>query len=1201
MEARGDAGGATSTALCVFPPYHGGAALLTNGLLLPVALWLVPYLLLVRRRRRDARAKKLRPPVEAGAARMLATDTAMGAHGLARLAGDDDEWRCDTARDPSQGWHPNALSISAGDDPTAIEGFTTLHAASAFGNAEAIDWLVARGANLDACRNDCWNHTALHYAAANGHAAAVRALLSHGADASLRDAHGRTPLTLAREHVHSAEQEADDYANAARARAVLDGVKGHREVCKILESSGSAPDTASPLTRTSTPEGPPPPPPPPRAETVASPPSTLATILEDAVTDVYLSLVAEHSQPQQQHSPSSSQSEHSSSAATIAADVMNFFAAEVAAAHLPPPPSASSPMPSPRPQDNLRGGCSDIATASAPCAPNAILDPSTNTPRRGSEADVVDTSPASFSTTACSRAAFIIGTIVGATYLAYRGTCTIAPNVFSIAFYACEGLVFFSSLVFFFVELWSVRTRGARHTRNMQRHAFAEGPPSCVDVLIPCLSEALAVIEATVRAARILHAPFPNTEVVVHVLDDGGRDDVAKFCKGLRRGSPHRCHRLRYHRRPKQSTTPHHAKAGNLNHALLLGALHGDFVAVLDVDMIPRRDMLQRMLPHFYTLVREWPVYKWHVRERTAYVQAPQDFYNVAPDDPVGHRSSFFYEVLAKGRQGASGCVPCVGTNVVFRRAALVSIGGQALRTVTEDHATSLQLARSGFSAVYVSEHVANGLAPSTIQDTFKQRRRWAIGSFQLLWWYDPLTDYGLPYAHRAVYGSSSLVYLTWTVYLVLQLAPLLYLWGSIAPFGGGILALDGNETQRQTVGIVLAWSETLQPTALFLAAFLPYFVMNRVALFAACAAANASLRKMLSSSKEGTCENGVPPLYRYCSPSLDLWRGWQMSVYMIPTYAQATAIFLYHEILRPALQTLSRCCRRSSSSSPDDPPTTPTTPSARIDFDVTRKALPRSRSSAREGEDKEESGEAPVLWRHAIGATWPHACAVGLLVGGLLYGAYGLSTNPRKGGLIGLLSASFWGALIVLLLAPPLATLVPPVPQSPCCGRSAAAPPDDDEAIRGNDDDVELALGVGNSAPPSPSCGAPLSARERSTCAPHPSSAVQRRQSTGRMTPRNSVAPVVRRRPSGAGRVPGVAPFMVLATSPRSTAQDQASPPSAHLADDDESDAIGVAATAMDADRRRLCCAPITYYVANAAVVLALLALAAWDAAAQY
>ncbi|XRB07538.1 glycosyltransferase [Pycnococcus provasolii] len=72
--------------------------------------------------------------------------------------------------------------------------------------------------------------------------------------------------------------------------------------------------------------------------------------------------------------------------------------------------------------------------------------------------------------------------------------------------------------------------------------------------------------------------------------------------------------RLRYHRRPKKwlhededikdapAPPHHHAKAGNINHALMLGALRGDYMLCLDSDMVPRRDALQRVLPHFFTL-----------------------------------------------------------------------------------------------------------------------------------------------------------------------------------------------------------------------------------------------------------------------------------------------------------------------------------------------------------------------------------------------------------------------------------------------------------------------------------------------------------------------------------------------------------------------------------------------------------------------
>jgi cellulose synthase/poly-beta-1,6-N-acetylglucosamine synthase-like glycosyltransferase len=61
---------------------------------------------------------------------------------------------------------------------------------------------------------------------------------------------------------------------------------------------------------------------------------------------------------------------------------------------------------------------------------------------------------------------------------------------------------------------------------------------------------------------------------------------------------------LRYVARIKAKGTPHHAKAGNINSALLRESEgKAEFVLVLDCDMIVHPDFLQNILGHFYKQV----------------------------------------------------------------------------------------------------------------------------------------------------------------------------------------------------------------------------------------------------------------------------------------------------------------------------------------------------------------------------------------------------------------------------------------------------------------------------------------------------------------------------------------------------------------------------------------------------------------------
>jgi cellulose synthase/poly-beta-1,6-N-acetylglucosamine synthase-like glycosyltransferase len=70
---------------------------------------------------------------------------------------------------------------------------------------------------------------------------------------------------------------------------------------------------------------------------------------------------------------------------------------------------------------------------------------------------------------------------------------------------------------------------------------------------------------------------------------------------------------------------------------------------------------------------------------------------------------------VPQGRDGA-GAAPCCGTGVVFRRDALVSIGGQAYGSVTEDYNTAMHLMSAGFASMYLNERLVFGMVPEDVQ-----------------------------------------------------------------------------------------------------------------------------------------------------------------------------------------------------------------------------------------------------------------------------------------------------------------------------------------------------------------------------------------------------------------------------------------------------------------------------------------------------
>lgn len=264
---------------------------------------------------------------------------------------------------------------------------------------------------------------------------------------------------------------------------------------------------------------------------------------------------------------------------------------------------------------------------------------------------------------------------VGVIYLYWR-TGTFHPDhpVFSRLLYAAEVFGFFTALLNAFMT-WRLTVRTS-----------PPPPPGLsVDVFIPTYNEELAVVRRTVLAAKAMDYPHQTW-----VLDDGNRPEMRALATELG---------VRYLARADNT----HAKAGNLNHALQHS--RADFIATFDADHAPRRDFLLKTLGFF-------------ADERVAFVQTPQDFYNL---DSFQNRTderqrwawseqSFFFRIIQRGKDYWNSAFYC-GSCAVIRRRALDDIGGFATGTVTEDIHTSLRLHKRGWHSVYLPESLAYGIA----------------------------------------------------------------------------------------------------------------------------------------------------------------------------------------------------------------------------------------------------------------------------------------------------------------------------------------------------------------------------------------------------------------------------------------------------------------------------------------------------------
>jgi cellulose synthase (UDP-forming) len=236
------------------------------------------------------------------------------------------------------------------------------------------------------------------------------------------------------------------------------------------------------------------------------------------------------------------------------------------------------------------------------------------------------------------RVLVVLTLLAGADYLLWRWLESINWSAWWIAVPLALAETFSLVDVFFF-GLTSLRIR--------QRGDAPPAPADAtVDVFVTTYDEPVDLVMTTARAALAIRHPHRTW-----VLDDGARPELRDAALAAGAG---------YLTRSADWTDrPRHAKAGNLNNALLV--TEGEFLLVLDADQVPSPDILTRTLG-------------WFDDPRVALVQTPQWFSNVDDADVLGSQAPLFYGPIQQGKDGWEAAYFC-GSNAVVRREALMQLG----------------------------------------------------------------------------------------------------------------------------------------------------------------------------------------------------------------------------------------------------------------------------------------------------------------------------------------------------------------------------------------------------------------------------------------------------------------------------------------------------------------------------------------------
>lgn len=237
-----------------------------------------------------------------------------------------------------------------------------------------------------------------------------------------------------------------------------------------------------------------------------------------------------------------------------------------------------------------------------------------------------------------TRLLVVLTLLLGVNYIGWRWVASLNWDAWWIAvpLIAAETYSLIDVLLF-----------GMTAWRLKRRSGPPEAPADAtVDVFITTYNEPLDMVMTTALAAKNIRHPHSTW-----ILDDGDRRELRELAAA---------HGLGYVARGADwANMPRHAKAGNLNNALM--QTQGEFLLILDADQIPEPEILERTLGYFN-------------HRKVALVQTPQYFSNVPPSDPLGSQAPLFYGPIQQGKDGWNAAYFC-GSNAVLRREALMELG----------------------------------------------------------------------------------------------------------------------------------------------------------------------------------------------------------------------------------------------------------------------------------------------------------------------------------------------------------------------------------------------------------------------------------------------------------------------------------------------------------------------------------------------
>ncbi len=287
----------------------------------------------------------------------------------------------------------------------------------------------------------------------------------------------------------------------------------------------------------------------------------------------------------------------------------------------------------------------------------------------------------------------------------------------------------------YFLEILSVAwTRRDFSRKELPTEPLPAYPP--VAIVMPSYKEPLEVVKNSL--ITFYNLSYPNK--YIYFLDDTRYDvswDTPENMEAYKRSIEELCQYVGVDLFRRKW---HGAKAGIINDFMeyLDGQTRGVHILQLFQEGQERdraiHGRLRRRFQPFPDFL-EPLVARMEDSPELAFIQTPQYYINFDSNRiarAAGLQQTVFYEYICEGKASKDATF-CCGTNVLFRREALKSVGGFDESSVTEDLSTSLPFHLMKWKTTYINRVRTFQIGPEDLGGYFKQQFRWSLGTIGLL------------------------------------------------------------------------------------------------------------------------------------------------------------------------------------------------------------------------------------------------------------------------------------------------------------------------------------------------------------------------------------------------------------------------------------------------------------------------------------